>query len=100
MDLADCRRAALDWLLGKAQQLLTLSLGTSQGQFGVEVVQAMETASGSSIPYMITERRPGVAAMSVTVPTMRFRTRSWRACRIEPGNSTVAENKVAPSDYA
>ena len=38
----------------------------------LEVVQAMEAASGRSIPYAITERRPGDAAISVADPTKRL----------------------------
>jgi len=38
----------------------------------LEVVQAMEAASGRSIPYAITERRPGDATISVADPTKRL----------------------------
>ena len=72
IDLAEGHRAALDCLLGEAPQLLTLNLGSGKGQSVLEVVQAMEAASGRSIPYAITERRPGDAAISVADPTKRL----------------------------
>mgnify|MGYP002832263040 CR=1 FL=1 len=65
MDLAEGHRATLDCLLAEAPQLLTLNLGSGQGESVLEVVQAMEAASSRSIPYVITDRRPGDAAISV-----------------------------------
>jgi len=65
IDLAEGHRAALDGLLAEAPQLITLNLGSGQGRSVLEVVQTMEAASGRSIPYAITERRPGDAAISV-----------------------------------
>ncbi len=44
---------------------MTLNLGSGHGQSVLEVVQAMEAASGHLIPYAITDCRPGDAAISV-----------------------------------
>ena len=82
MDLAEGHRAALDCLLAEEPQRLTLNLGSGQGQSVLEVVQAMEAASGHSIPYAITDRRPGDAAISVADPT---KARSLR-CRSGTGS--------------
>lgn len=81
MDLAEGHRAALDCLLAEAPQLLTLNLGSGQGQSVLEVVQAMEAASGRSIPYGITDRRPGDAAISVADSTKAAERLGWRPQR-------------------
>ncbi len=81
MDLAEGHRAALDCLLAEAPQLLTLNLGSGQGQSVLEVVQAMEAASGRTIPYAITERRPGDAAISVADPSQAAQRLGWRTQR-------------------
>ena len=78
MDLAEGHRAALDCLLVEEPQLLTLNLGSGQGQSVLEVVQAMEAASGRSIPCAITDRRPGDAAISVADPSKAAERLSWR----------------------
>ena len=81
MDLAEGHRAALDCLLTKAPQLLTLNLGSGQGQSVLEVVQAMEAASGRSIPYAITDRHTGDAAISVADPSQAAQRLGWRTNR-------------------
>ena len=81
MDLAEGHRAALDCLLAEEPQLLTLNLGSGQGQSVLEVVQAMEAASGRSIPYAITNRRPGDAAISVADPSQAAQRLGWRTQR-------------------
>jgi len=81
MDLAEGHRAALDCLMSEAPQLITLNLGSGQGYSVLEVVQAMEAASGRSIPYMITHRRPGDAAISVADPSQASQRLGWRTQR-------------------
>ena len=81
MDLAEGHRAALDCLLAEPPQLLTLNLGSGQGQSVLEVVQAMESASGRSIPYAITGRRPGDAAISVADPSQALQKLGWHTRR-------------------
>ncbi|WP_042502944.1 UDP-glucose 4-epimerase GalE [Parasynechococcus marenigrum] len=71
MDLADGHRAALDCLLAEATQMVTLNLGSGQGQSVLEVVQSMQAASGRSIPNTITDRRPGDAAQRLGWRTQR-----------------------------
>ena len=81
MDLAEGHKCALDCLLSEAPQLLTLNLGSGQGQSVLDVVKAMEAASNCSIPYEIIERRPGDAAISVADPSQALARLGWRTKR-------------------
>jgi len=81
MDLAEGHRCALDCLLREEPQLLTLNLGSGQGQSVLDVVKEMEAASNRSIPYAITERRPGDAAISVADPGQALARLGWRTQR-------------------
>ena len=81
MDLAEGHRCALDCLLEEKPQLLTLNLGSGQGHSVLDVVKAMEAASNRSIPYEITERRPGDAAISVADPSQALARLGWRTQR-------------------
>ena len=81
MDLAEGHRYALDCLLEERPQLLTLNLGSGHGHSVLNVVKAMEAASNRSIPYVITERRPGDAAISVADPSLALRRLGWRTQR-------------------
>ena len=81
MDLAEGHRCALNCLLEEAPQLLTLNLGSGRGQSVLDVVKAMEVASNRSIPYAITERRPGDAAISVADPSKALACLNWSTKR-------------------
>ena len=63
MDLARGHLAALDTMLAKpGGALLKVNLGTGRGTSVLELLAAFEAASGRSIPYQITGRRPGDVA--------------------------------------
>ena len=81
MDLAEGHRCALDCLLKEEPQLLTVNLGSGQGHSVLDVVKAMEAASNRSIPYAITERRPGDAAISVADPGQALARLGWHTQR-------------------
>ncbi len=81
MDLAEGHRAALDCLLAEEPQLMTLNLGSGKGKSVLEVVQAMEEISGRSIPFAITERRSGDAAISVADPSQAQQKLGWCTMR-------------------
>lgn len=81
MDLAEAHRAALQCLWAESPQLLTLNLGSGQGHSVLEVVQALEAASGCSIPYAFTDRRPGDAAISFADPSQALERLGWCAQR-------------------
>ncbi|CRY91243.1 UDP-glucose 4-epimerase [Synechococcus sp. WH 8103] len=81
MDLAEGHRCALDCLLEEAPQLLTLNLGSGEGQSVLDVVKAMEAESNRCIPYIITGRRPGDVAMSVADPRQALERLGWSTKR-------------------
>ncbi len=81
MDLADGHRAALDRLLAHGPELLTLNLGSGQGHSVLELVAALEAASGRSVPYAIVDRRPGDAATTVADPALAATLLNWRTQR-------------------
>ena len=58
IDLAEGHRAALDCLLAEAPQAAHSQPGQRKGLTVLEVLQAMEAASGRFILHTITERRP------------------------------------------
>ena len=81
MDLAEGHQAALEVLLGGGDQLLILNLGSGKGHSVLEVIQAFEAASETSIPYVITNRREGDAAITVADPTQANRQLGWQTRR-------------------
>ena len=81
MDLAEGHLCALECLLKEEAQLLTLNLGSGQGQSVLDVVKAIEAASNRSIPYAISERRIGDAAISVADPAQARKRLGWRTQR-------------------
>ena len=101
MDLAEGHRCALDCLLSEEPQLLTLNLGSGQGQSVLDVVKAMEAASNRSIPYTITNRRPGDAAISVADPSQAINRLGWSTKRSlkDICRSGLAWQQANPNGY-
>ena len=81
MDLAEGHQAALELLLNERDQLLTLNLGSGQGHSVLEVIHAFEEASGQAVPYVVANRRPGDAAITVADPTEARRRLGWTTKR-------------------
>ena len=81
MDLAEGHLAAIQHLMEQGPQLLTVNLGSGQGHSVLEVVQAFEKASGSSVAYKLIERRPGDAATTVADPSLANRVLGWQTKR-------------------
>ena len=81
MDLAEGHCAALEVLLDSADQQLTLNLGSGQGHSVLEVVQALEQASGRPVPYELVARRPGDAASTVADPGLAKELLGWSTKR-------------------
>ena len=81
MDLAEGHLAAIQHLMEQGPQLLTVNLGSGQGHSVLEVVQAFEKASGSSVAYQLVERRPGDAATTVADPSLANHVLGWQTKR-------------------
>ena len=77
-DLAAGHVAALQALLAK-EKSFTVNLGTGRGNSVLELVQAFEQASGRSIPYRMSPRRPGDVAQCYADPALAKSLLGWRA---------------------
>lgn len=80
VDLAVAHVDALDYLC-RAQQSLTVNLGTGQGYSVLEVVRAFEAASGRPVPTRIVGRRQGDVASCYADPALAQRLLGWQARR-------------------
>ena len=86
MDLAEGHVAALKnmetaTLLPLPSVPLIVNLGTGQGYSVLEIVHAFEKASGKTIPYHITNRRPGDIAACYADPSLAQKLLGWAARR-------------------
>jgi UDP-glucose 4-epimerase len=61
--------------------LVTYNLGTGRGYSVLEMVKAFEKASGKSIPFKITGRRPGDIAACYADPSKAMQEMGWSANR-------------------
>ncbi len=68
MDLAEGHVAALKTCL-QSHGLFAVNLGTGQGSSVLEIIKAFEATSGRSVPYEITDRRPGDVGTSYADPS-------------------------------
>ena len=78
VDLAKGHVAAISKLANRSG-VYVYNLGTGHGESVLEIVRAMEKASGKEIPYDIVERRPGDSAESYADPTKAERELGWKA---------------------
>lgn len=86
VDLAEGHVAAVDRMMaarakGEEVGCVPVNLGTGQGVSVLELVEAMQAASGKEIPTKIVERRPGDVAALYTDPSFANRFLNWRASR-------------------
>lgn len=81
MDLAEGHLAALEALLAGEDQCMMLNLGSGQGHSVLEVIEAFEAVCGCDIPYVITSRRSGDAAITVADPALAKQELGWQARR-------------------
>lgn len=80
VDLAIGHLAALE-ILNRQNAMLTVNLGTGQGYSVLDMVRAFEKASGRTVPYRITARRPGDIASCYADPALAYELLGWRAVR-------------------
>jgi UDP-glucose 4-epimerase len=78
VDLAKGHIKALE-KLSEQPGLVTYNLGTGQGYSVLEMVRAMEHASGREIPYQIVARRPGDIATCFADPSFAEQEIGWKA---------------------
>lgn len=83
VDLAMGHLKALKALEGSQEraECLTVNLGTGTGYSVLDIVRALEQASGRSVPYKIAHRRPGDIAACYADPQRAFELLGWRAER-------------------
>ena len=83
MDLAEGHVAALRSLANREDKSspLVVNLGTGRGYSVLELVHAFAAASGKTIPYTITARRPGDIATCYADPARAERLLGWVARR-------------------
>lgn len=86
MDLAEGHVAALQYMErlprgGGSTMPLIVNLGTGRGYSVLEMVHAFEKASGKSVPYHITGRRPGDIATCYADPGRARELFGWTARR-------------------
>lgn len=80
VDLAIGHLKALEKLEEKPG-LLIYNLGTGKGSSVLDMVKAFEKASGKTIPYKITPRRPGDIAACYADPAKAEKELGWKATR-------------------
>ena len=78
VDLARGHVKALQYLEDEPK-LCVHNLGTGNGYSVLDALKAFEKASGKKIPYEITNRRPGDAAISFANPSKANRELNWQA---------------------
>ena len=79
-DLAEGHVAALKALLEKGTSL-SVNLGTGKGYSVLDVVRAVEKASGRPVEYKVVARRAGDVAQCYADPTLAKRLLGWEAKR-------------------
>ena len=80
VDLAIGHLRALE-KLATAPGIVTCNLGTGKGYSVIDMIKAMEKASGKTIPYDIVARRPGDIAECYADPAFAEQELGWKAER-------------------
>ncbi|WP_198264051.1 UDP-glucose 4-epimerase GalE [sulfur-oxidizing endosymbiont of Gigantopelta aegis] len=88
VDLAKGHIKALEKLVSKPG-LVVYNLGTGQGYSVLEMVKAIEKASGKEVPYQIVARRAGDIATCFADPAFALQEIGWKA---EHGLDEMAED--------
>jgi UDP-glucose 4-epimerase len=79
VDLASGHLSVLRQL--KQPGVLTVNLGTGNGNSVMEVIRTFEAVSGRSVPYEIAERRAGDVAICYADPSFAKEMLDWKAAR-------------------
>jgi len=78
MDLARAHADALEYLQ-REDRNLTVNLGTGQGTSVLQLLHAVERASGRTVPYQVVPRRGGDVAEIYADPTLARQLLGWQA---------------------
>ena len=78
MDLAEGHVKALEWL-DRREGIKAFNLGTGKGYSVLDMLRAFERACGHTLPYVLTDRRPGDVACCYADPTLAAEELGWRA---------------------
>ncbi|MCK5697036.1 MAG: UDP-glucose 4-epimerase GalE [Gammaproteobacteria bacterium] len=100
VDLARGHIKALEKLTSKPG-LVVYNLGTGQGYSVLEMVKAIEQASGRPVPYQIVERRAGDIATCFADPAFAEQEIGWKAeySLLEMANDTWRWQSQNPNGY-
>jgi len=79
-DLANGHVAALDYLK-QHRDLLTVNLGTGRGVSVLEMIRTFEKTNQCTVPYRITDRRPGDIAQCWADTRLAHQLLGWRSSR-------------------
>jgi UDP-arabinose 4-epimerase len=80
LDLADAHIAAMEHL-AQHDAALTLNLGTGVGASVLDIIRAAERVTLRSVPYRLSDRRPGDPPEVYADPALAAATLGWRARR-------------------
>lgn len=80
VDLVDGHLKALDYI-DQNSGIHIWNLGTGTGYSVIEIITSFEKATGKSIPYSFSERRPGDVAACWSDPSKAMRELNWSAAR-------------------
>lgn len=78
VDLARGHVAALEYLMAHTGET-AFNLGTGRGYSVLDMVHAFEAANGLTVPYEITQRRPGDLAVCYADPERSHEVLGWQA---------------------
>lgn len=78
VDLARGHVAALEYLMAHTGET-AFNLGTGRGYSVLDMVHAFEAANGLTVPYEITDRRPGDLAVCYADPERSHQVLGWKA---------------------
>lgn len=100
-DLADAHVRALESLFAGGPSDV-FNLGTGRGYSVLEVIQAVEAATGQKVPWKPAERRPGDPARLVADPAKAHEILGWKATRSDLDSivaSAVRWHTAHPAGY-
>lgn len=78
MDLADAHVSALQHITENKPNLIYLNIGTGNGISVLELIQTFSKVNNCHIPYFLTDRREGDAAIVVANNSLALKLIPWK----------------------